>query len=79
MDISTHGVAPFGNVRVKACLAARRTTSGERRGGSIGPRPGVEDQRAGVVVVGGGMGGLQGSVVVVVVVGGIVVVVVVAV
>jgi hypothetical protein len=27
MDISTHGVAPFGNVRVKACLAARRTLS----------------------------------------------------
>ena len=27
MDISIHGVAPFGNVRVKACLAARRTLS----------------------------------------------------
>ena len=27
MDISTHGVAPFGNVRVKARLAARRTLS----------------------------------------------------
>ena len=27
MGISTHGVAPFGNVRVKACLAARRTLS----------------------------------------------------
>jgi hypothetical protein len=27
MTISNHGVAPFGNVRVKACLAARRTLS----------------------------------------------------
>lgn len=27
MNISAHGVAPFGNVRVKACLAARRTLS----------------------------------------------------
>ena len=27
MAISNHGVAPFGNVRVKARLAARRTLS----------------------------------------------------
>ena len=27
MGISTHGVAPFGYVRVKACLAALRTLS----------------------------------------------------